>query len=108
MTALVCFCSCPDANSASRIVDALVDERVAARVTNVDGVRSVYRWQGRSERADQFQPVVKTVRERHDALVARIVELHPNELPEVIAVEIDGGLGPYLDWIGAQTRPEND
>lgn len=108
MTALVCFCSCPDANSASRIADALGDERLAACVNILDRVRSVYRWQGRIERAEEFQLVIKTVRERHDALVARIVELHPNELPEVIAVEIDGGLGPYLEWIGAQTRPEND
>jgi periplasmic divalent cation tolerance protein len=108
VTALVCLCTCPDAEVAARIADALVSERLAACVSIVPGVRSVYRWQDKVEHVDETQLLVKTARERCDALVARIVELHPYELPEVIAVEIGGGLAAYLDWIGEQTRVESD
>ena len=108
VTALVCLCTCPDAEIANRIADALVSERLAACVNIVPGVRSVYRWQGRVEHVDEMQLLIKTVRERCDALVARIVELHPYELPEVIAVEVAGGLAAYLGWIDEQTHVESD
>ena len=106
MTALVCLCTCPDAEIANRIADALVSERLAACVNIVPGVRSVYRWQGRVEHVDEMQLLIKTVSERCDALVARIVELHPYELPEVIVVEVAGGLAAYLGWINEQTYVE--
>ncbi len=103
MTALVCFCTCPDPDSASRIADALVGERLAACVNIVPGLRSVYRWRGAIESADEVLLLIKTRRERLDALTARVRELHPHELPEVIAVEVAGGLAAYLDWIAEQT-----
>ncbi|MBC7988119.1 MAG: divalent-cation tolerance protein CutA [Luteimonas sp.] len=108
VTALVCLCTCPDAEIATRIADALVSERLAACVNIMPGMRSVYRWQDRVEHVDETQLLIKTARERCDALVARIVELHPYELPEVIAVEVAGGLAAYLDWIGEQTHMESD
>jgi len=108
VTALLCLCTCPDAENATRIADALVSERLAACVNIVPDMRSVYRWQNRVEHVDETQLLIKTARERCDALVARIVELHPYELPEVIAVEVAGGLAAYLDWIGEQTHVEDD
>lgn len=99
MTALVCFCTCPDRDSAQRIADALVGERLAACVNVLPGLRSVYRWQGAIERADEVMLLIKTVRERLERVTARVAALHPNELPEVIAVEIAGGLAAYLDWV---------
>ena len=99
MTALVCFCTCPDRDTAQRIADALVDERLAACVNVLPGLRSVYRWHGAIERADEVMLIIKTVRERLEQVTARVVALHPNELPEVIAVEIAGGLATYLDWV---------
>ncbi|HVR81562.1 MAG TPA: divalent-cation tolerance protein CutA [Luteimonas sp.] len=104
MTALVCFCTCPDSDSAQRIADALVAERLAACVNVIPGLRSVYRWQGTVERADETLLLIKTARERLDTLCARIAELHPQELPEVVAVEVAGGLTAYLDWVAEQTR----
>ena len=99
MTALVCFCTCPDGDTAQRIADALVVERLAACVNVLPGLRSVYRWQGAIERADEVMLIIKTVRERLEQVSARVALLHPNELPEVIAVEIAGGLAAYLDWV---------
>ena len=101
---LACFCTCPDAASATRIADALVGVRLAACVNQVPGLRSVYRWEGAIERADEVLLVAKTTADRLDALTGRIRELHPNELPEVIAMEVAGGLAAYLDWVAEQTR----
>ena len=99
MTVLVCFCTCPDPETAQRIADALVEERLAACVNVVPGVRSIYRWKGAIECSDEVLLLVKTVAAQLDALCARITALHPHELPEVIAVEASGGLGAYLDWV---------
>ncbi len=103
MPALACLCSCPDAASARRIADALVGERLAACVQILPGVASVYRWQGAVEHADEWLLLVKSGRDRLPALTARIVELHPHEVPEVIALDVAGGLPAYLDWIARET-----
>ena len=105
VNALICFCTCPDTDTAERLAEALVEERLAACVNILPGLRSVYRWQAEVERADETLLLIKTVRERFDALSARIKALHPHELPEVLAVEATGGLPAYLDWIAANTRP---
>ena len=105
VTALVCLCTCPDATSARRIADALVGERLAACVNLLPGISSVYRWQGRVEQAEEVLLVVKTTRGRLEALTQRAQALHPYELPEVVAVDIAGGLPGYLAWIADQTRP---
>ena len=105
MTALACLCTCPDAATAARIASALVDDRLAACVNVLPGVESVYRWQGRVERASEVLLLIKSTRERLPALTARVVELHPYELPELVAVDIAGGLPGYLAWIADATRP---
>lgn len=105
MTALLCLCTCPDAGTAERIATALVGERLAACVNVLPGMTSVYRWQGKVEQAGEWLLLAKTTRDRLDALSARVVALHPYELPEVLAVEATGGLPAYLDWIAANTRP---
>lgn len=103
---LACFCTCPDAASAARIADAVVEARLAACASQLPGLRSVYRWAGGIERADEVLVVIKTTSDRLEALTARIHELHPYELPEVIAFEVAGGLSAYLDWVAEQTRDD--
>ena len=99
MTVLLCLCTCPDRDSARRIADALVTEQLAACVNVLPGMQSVYRWEGAIERADEVLLLIKTVQERLEALQARIVALHPAELPEVVAIDVAGGLTTYLDWV---------
>lgn len=106
MPVLVCFCTCPDPDSAARIAETLVEERLAACVNILPGLRSVYRWQGQVERADEILLLIKTTADRLESLQQRFLALHPHELPEVIAVEA-GGLPAYLAWIAEQTREEN-
>ena len=104
MHALVCYCTCPDAATADRIADALIGERLAACVNILPGIRSVYRWHGQVEHADEALLMIKTAADRLDALTARVTALHPAELPELIAVEVVGGLPAYLSWVADQTR----
>lgn len=105
MTALVAYCTCPNDDAAARIAAALVEERLAACVNALPGVRSTYRWKGETCRDDEVLLLIKTTRERFEALRARIVALHPYELPAVIAVEVAAGHAPYLDWIASGTTP---
>ena len=69
---------------------------------------ATYRWQGEVTTDAELQLLVKTTASRVDDAIARIVALHPYELPECIAVETRAGLPAYLDWIRAQTREDTD
>lgn len=68
VSALICFCTCPDADSAERIATALVAERLAACVNLLPGLRSVYRWQRKVEAAAEVLLLVKTSAEAYPAL----------------------------------------
>ncbi len=99
----LCLVTAPDREVAGRIARALVDERLAACVNILPGITSVYRWEGAVETGEEVLLLAKTMRSGLDALTARVVELHPYDVPEVIAVEIGGGLPAYLEWIAAET-----
>lgn len=101
--ALLCLSTAPDRPVADRIARTLVEERLAACVNLLPGITSVYRWQGAVETGEEVLMLAKTSAERLDALTARIAELHPYDVPEVVAVEIGGGLPAYLEWIASET-----
>lgn len=105
MSVLICLSTCPDRESAEHIARSLVDARLAACVNSVPGLVSTYRWQGAIERDDEWLLIIKTTTERLDALRARLLLLHPYELPELIAVKAADGLAAYLDWVQAETTP---
>lgn len=106
MPVVIAFCTCPDPGSAARIAAALVEERLAACVNRLSGVASTYRWQGRIEQADEVLLLIKTTAGRLSDLRQRLPQLHPYELPELVVVEATGGLPAYLDWVAAETRPD--
>jgi len=81
---------------------ALVDSRVAACVSVLAPMSSVYRWQGSVETASERQVVIKTTSARLDALERRIGELHPYEVPELLVVPVSGGGAAYLAWVAAE------
>src|SRR4051812_2625619 len=99
--ALLVLVTVPDAETADKLGGALVGERLAACVNVVAGVRSIYRWKGAVERGDELLCICKTTRDGFERLRTRVVELHPYELPEVIALPVERGHAPYLDWIKA-------
>jgi periplasmic divalent cation tolerance protein len=100
---LLCFSTCPDAETAARIARTLVEERLAACVNRLPGVASTYRWQGEIHEDAEVLLVIKTTRERFDALRDRLAELHSYEVPELIAFEIADGLPAYLEWLARET-----
>lgn len=100
--ATVVLVACPDEPTATSIARALVEEGLAACV-NVSGeVRSIYRWRGSVEEAGERLLVIKARADRLEALAARIVALHPYEVPELLALPVARGLGPYLEWLRAE------
>src|SRR6185437_1773372 len=102
-TPLVALSTCPDAETAAKIARVLVEERLAACVNRLPGVLSTYRWQDKIHEDAEVLLVIKTTRERFDALRGRLVELHPYEVPELVALEIAEGLPAYLDWLARET-----
>ena len=95
----------PDRDSAGKLARALIEKRLAACVNVLSPCRSVYRWRGKTEDAEEFPLLIKTTRERYPELEAAIRASHPYELPEIIAVALTGGLPAYLDWVDSETRP---
>ncbi|HZP67750.1 MAG TPA: divalent-cation tolerance protein CutA [Rudaea sp.] len=104
MSAILVLCTCPDRTVGERIASALVEERLAACVNRVPGLASVYRWKGEVCRDNEELLLIKTRRERFEAVRERILALHPYELPEVVAVDIALGLDRYLAWIESESR----
>lgn len=99
MSIALVLCTCPDSESAGLIARTLVDERLAACVSEVPGVRSTYRWQGKVIRDDEVLLAIKTTRARHGDVERRITSLHPAELPEIVVVDVVAGLQRYLRWV---------
>jgi len=89
---------------AERIAHALVEQGLAACASVVPGVVSHYKWKGTLERSAEVLLLVKTRRERFEALRAALVAMHPYELPEVVALPIEAGHAPYLAWLDAGVR----
>lgn len=96
---LLCYCTCPDAASAQQLTEALVGERLAACVNRLPGVTSTYRWKTQVVTDTEELLLIKTTAARFPALKERLLQLHPYELPELIAVPVTEGHAPYLDWV---------
>ena len=88
---------------AQRIARQLVDRRLAACVQVLGPVASTYRWQGVVQSADEWQCWAKTRADLYEQVEAAIRQLHPYEVPEILAVPIVFGSQDYLDWLEAQT-----
>jgi periplasmic divalent cation tolerance protein len=93
-----------DEQRSEAIARALVTERLAACVNVLPPMTSFYRWKGTVEREAERQLVVKTTADRVAAVQARIRELHPYELPELLVLPVADGGAAYLEWVVSETR----
>jgi periplasmic divalent cation tolerance protein len=96
--ALVVLVTAP-ADRAAALGRQLVAEGRAACVNRLPGIHSTYVWQGSIEEAEEVLLVIKTTPAAYPALERRIRELHPYDVPEVLALPVWAGLAPYLDWL---------
>ncbi len=89
---------------ARKIAHALVERKLAACVSTVPRIHSVYRWQDNVESADEFLLIVKTTKDHQEQVRSAIKELHSYDLPECIVVAVDGGSQEYLQWISESVQ----
>ncbi len=91
----------PDRETLLRIGRALVEERLIACLNVVDGVTSVYRWEGETQQDTEVLGILKTTPGCVAAVAKRVVELHPYDVPEVLFLDVSGGSENYTAWVRA-------
>lgn len=95
----------PDREGLRELGRTVVGERLAACVNVIGGVTSVYRWEDEVQEADEGLAMMKTTEGRLDALRRRVLELHPYDEPEFVAVRVDRGSPSYLAWLADAVGP---
>lgn len=103
MTAILVLTNLPDQTSAQQLAETLITEKLAACVNILSPCQSIYHWEGKIESAEEWPMMIKTTTDRYAQLEIRILALHPYELPEIIQVEIKGGLNQYIQWVHQET-----
>lgn len=88
-----------NAEEAERVGRTVVEERLAACINTLGPVRSIYRWQGAIETADEVAAILKTSHVEADALMTRIAGLHSYDVPCIVTWPIDKVLANYADWV---------
>ena len=82
---------------------SLVDKRLASCAQVVGPIKSIYRWKGKVEEAEEWLCLIKTRKSLYKEVESEILRLHPYELPEITMTNINGGLEGYIRWVGDET-----
>jgi len=93
-----------DADEAERIGRLAIEDQLAACVNVLGPIRSIYRWKGKIENAEEVAAIFKTSDDRADDLVARIAGLHSYDVPCIVTWPIDRILEPFADWVDESVR----
>lgn len=101
----IVLCTVPDSATGERLAQSLVEVNLAACVNLLPAVTSIYRWQGNIQKDAECLLIIKTRRDRFASLCGTMRELHPYELPEIIAVPLIDGLPAYLSWLDQNLEP---
>lgn len=101
---VLCLCTAPDADAAERIARTLVEERAIACATLLPGASSIYRWRGEVQREAEVVMLMKTRAAGVERLKARLAEVHPYEVPELLVLEVHDALAPYCAWVLEETE----
>ena len=97
--AIVVFMTASNGEEAARLADMLVGSHLAACVQILPEMESVYRWQGKIERAAEILLLAKTTRSKFEELEREVRALHSYDTPEIIAVPVVAGSARYLEWL---------
>jgi periplasmic divalent cation tolerance protein len=101
---VIVLTNAPDLLLAKRIAHLLIEEHLAACINIGQPMLSVYGWKGDVEGAQEIPMTIKTTTDKQEAMIARLVELHPYDIPEAVIVPTVGGHTPYLDWVRSLTQ----
>jgi periplasmic divalent cation tolerance protein len=104
---LVGLVTTPDRATAEQIADKLVNEQLIACANLAAEVTSIYRWQGAVERAAEILIIMKTTAAQAEQVVARVRELHPYDVPEVLFLPVTIGYDAYMQWVRDSVRPQD-
>jgi periplasmic divalent cation tolerance protein len=104
MEPLLVLTNLPDVASAEKLAHALIESRAAACVNVLAGCRSIYRWRGGVETAEEIPLLIKTTTANYPLIEKIVRAQHPYEVPELIAIPITYGLPAYLDWLATETE----
>lgn len=100
----IVYVTCDSFDNARNISKIIVSEKIAACCTMVSNVLSVFEWDNAVEERTEFMLIIKTIKANLQLLEDRVVQLHKDKIPEIIAVDIAEGHGPYLQWIKSTTE----
>jgi len=96
---LIFFATVPNQEEGEKIAKILVENKFAACVNIIPGIKSIYQWKGKIEQDNEFLLVIKSTEKKSDRLIQKVLENHSYETPECIGVRIEKGSEKYLKWI---------
>lgn len=105
MSIVSVYATFADEEEALRIARTVVEEKLAACVNVLGPCRSVYRWQGKMEEAQEVAALFKTRADRAEALIDRIAALHSYDVPAALVWPVERALGDYAAWVAAESAP---
>lgn len=97
------FCTVPNMHTGKTIANTLVEQKLVSCVNIIPHIISIYRWQGKINEDKEHLLIMKTTADKMALILAKIKDLHPYEVPEIIFFPIQAGFPPYLDWIRQST-----
>lgn len=100
---IIVFITAKDQEQADKIAEKLVTDKLVACANVVPGIRSIFRWEGKLDRAEEVLLILKSRRRHFSAIVKAVKALHSYDVPEVIAMPIIEGNKDYLDWLTEST-----
>jgi periplasmic divalent cation tolerance protein len=104
---LMVITNLPDRAKAEEVAEALVAQGVAACINILAECTSIYQWEGKLNHTKEVPLLIKTTRAAYPRLESALRNVHPYELPELIAVPVTAGLPAYLNWVAQETQPRN-
>jgi periplasmic divalent cation tolerance protein len=107
MNPILVITNLPDKTTALKLAEKLISKKLAACVNVQAECTSFYRWENKIETTSELPIFIKTLSQHYAEVEKTIKEMHPDELPEIIAVSISAGLPAYLQWISTETVSSN-
>ncbi len=96
---ILVFCTVPDINTAEKIADILISKKQAACCNIIQGLTSIYSWEGKVNKDSELLLLIKSKRNLFNKVEKTIKQIHPYDVPEVISIDIAAGSKDYLNWM---------